>query len=762
MKSIIKIIIFSIIFTINIIWNSYCFTQTKYGKISGRITDEQHNPLYNVNVFFINSNIGTISDKTGNFSFSKILPGKYTLKFTSIGYHSVIKKDIIIKNHEQTVLQIVLKVKILEMQEIIVMPGNFSISQQQITKNQIINKKRIKAMPGTMDDICRIVQNMPGVAVSDDFSAHFHVRGGRQNENLILLDGMEIFDPYHLKHIGGAVGVMNMDLIENVSILTGGFPAKYGDKLSSVVVVNSRNGDTEKFKGKIGGGGTGVNLLLEGPILNGSWILSARKSFLKEAAQVLNPTDFTYSPSFYDIQSRLALNTNSNHQFFVNLLYSKDNSYIEKWRRTSDLHSNYGNRYYGFVWKYIINPKIFSELIFSNGHNFWDNRMGEKRQEKLKLAENVVNWNFQVNSIKNNNFEIGTIYKNIKYDYNLIVEDLSSDQQYFEEIIESYYGDQQIYQKTYKLNGYIQDKIRLTNSLIANLGVRYDYFEYNQDQQWSPRIGLAYSIPNSTLIRAAWGHFYQSPIYTELTNEKGEDSNPQAVKAEHYVLGIEHSLTNKLSFRIESYLKEMNNMIGHYYEFNDPNENPEIYYGNPNKGYSKGIEFFFNGSLTDNLTVWLSYAYSETKLEAYIVNWESRVIERKMISRYTEQPHNLSLFLEYKLKSWEINLKWRYLSGIPYTPRYANWSDSEAVWSSGWSNGNINTVRYPDYHRLDIRIGRKFIFNKFSLSTFFEIKNFYYHKNVFLYDYEIQNNKHHRNEYHMLPFFPTIEFSLSF
>ncbi|MBN1558754.1 hypothetical protein JW998_00790, partial [candidate division KSB1 bacterium] len=145
--------------------------------------------------------------------------------------------------------------------------------------------------------------------------------------------------------------------------------------------------------------------------------------------------------------------------------------------------------------------------------------------------------------------------------------------------------------------------------------------------------------------------------------------------------------------------------------------------------------------------------------EAYFVNWQELTIEKQTIPRFTDQPHNLSLFLNYQLpKAWEFNIKWRYLSGIPYTPLYAQFSSGKPI----WEYGDYYSARYPAYHRLDVRVGKNFTFKNWQLATFLEIKNLYNRKNVLLYDYRIENGQHVRKAFYTLPFLPTIEFKVSF
>ena len=361
---------------LHIFISSQCFSKNSSGTIVGTIKDQNNKILTNVNTIILGTSLGAASDNNGMYRIENIKPGEYALKFMYIGYRPEIKNKIIVNAKRETRLDINLIEDIIQFQAITVTPGSYTLSQRQTSKMQAIRKERINSMPASMDDINRILQIMPGVAFAHDGTAHLQVRGGKQDENLMLVDGIEVFDPYHLKNVGGATGIMNMDIIDNVSILTGGFPAKYGDKLSSVVSIQNRTANPEKFSGIIGLGGTGTKIVLEGPIPRGSWLVSYRKSFIKEAVELLNPSDKSFSPSFYDTQMKISLTPNNNHKITANLLYSHDKSRLEQWPEESGLTSSYNNMYYGLVWKTLLSNRLLSEFTFSHGNNYRNNQAG--------------------------------------------------------------------------------------------------------------------------------------------------------------------------------------------------------------------------------------------------------------------------------------------------------------------------------------------------------------------------------------------------
>lgn len=735
------------------------YGQTLSGSIAGTITDFSGHALANANIIIQASNQATVSDSSGAFRLSPVAPGSVKLRVQCIGREPTTVHNVLVPPGRTTFITVRLAERLLPMQDMTVTPGHFSIAQGQSSRRQAIEKERIAAMPATLDDIYRVLQVMPGVAFSDDYSAHLHVRGGKQNENLILLDGIEIYDPYHLKDLGGAVGVMNMDLVDNLSIMTGGFEAKYGDRLSSVVSIENRTSHAERFSGHISAGGTGLALLLETPFPHGSAIASVRKSLLKEAAEFLNPTDYTFSPSFYDLQSKIALSLSENNQLYYNFLYSRDRSFLEQWHGTSDIHADYGNCYQGLVWKSRIRSTLTSECIISQGNNFWDNRVGRTKEEKLDLKETTCLWNGKAWFHRRHETSLGLSYKHIAYSYEVETEELPDYQQELEDLVQSYFGTRTISPRTWKLAAFFQDQMQLAAPLFLNVGLRYDFFEYNNDRQISPRCGLSYHLKFKTILRAAWGKYYQAPIYAELTNQKGAEHNPKAQESTHLVLGVEHFLSESLSLRIETFQKSLQRMIGHYFEIDEQTALPVLRYGNPHCGMARGVEFFINGKVSSSLSIWAAYAYSKTVLETFFVNWQNLQIEKKTLPRFTDQPHNLSFYVHYRLpRSWELNLKWRYLSGIPYTPMFV-----QSGWGGEvWEYGEYYSARYPAYHRLDVRIGKQFKMDKHRLAAFLEVKNLYNQKNILLYDYRVQNGEPVRKAYTTLPFLPTMEFKFYF
>ncbi|MEO8231433.1 MAG: TonB-dependent receptor, partial [Ignavibacteriota bacterium] len=279
------------------------------GNLSGKVTDK-NGALPAVNVFIIDTNIGAGADEKGNYKITGIPSGAHQVRFSAIGFQTKVV-DVIIYTNKTTELNITLIETIIEIQSVEV--TGMKIQEQSDTRTSLIdlNPRDAKILPGAAEDVLRTLQSLPGVLAPNDFSSQLVVRGSGPDQNLIIMDDVEIFNPYRLY---GVVSMFNPDAVSDVNLLSGGFPAKYGDRLSAVLDVTNREGDnTKNLKGMINTSIVDANIVLEGknPFdIKGSWLINSRRTyydlviepFVKSAGLVDDNTSF---PNFYDFQAKL-------------------------------------------------------------------------------------------------------------------------------------------------------------------------------------------------------------------------------------------------------------------------------------------------------------------------------------------------------------------------------------------------------------------------------------------------------------------------
>ncbi|MFQ5631568.1 MAG: carboxypeptidase-like regulatory domain-containing protein, partial [bacterium] len=250
------------------------------GAIEGKVIDAKtSHPVAGANVLIDGTDYGAASDSTGAFRIDAIPAGRHTLKVLVIGYENF-EQQIEVKSREGIFVSIRLTSTILEGPEISIERQRMQDARLSISPPTYeIDPRMVEARAGAFEDVLRFVQTMPGVITPNDFSNQFIVRGGGPNQNLIILDGVELFSPYRRN---GMASVFNPAIVQDVKLYAGGFPAIFGDRLSSVLSMTSRDGTTGKWLGgRVGTSLTNANLLLEGKtnFWNGSWLVSGRRSY---------------------------------------------------------------------------------------------------------------------------------------------------------------------------------------------------------------------------------------------------------------------------------------------------------------------------------------------------------------------------------------------------------------------------------------------------------------------------------------------------
>jgi hypothetical protein len=364
---------------------SFSFSQeNNFGSISGKIiSSETKQPLPFINIVIEGTKIGMSSNDEGKFFLEDISFGKYTLVFSAIGLETK-RKEIEITSNKTVELSLELKESSIEMNEIQIVEEARKKSLQDIRTSVVeMQPQKAKALPGAVEDVMRALQYSPGVLAPNDFRAALVVRGGNPDQNLIVMDGIEVFNPYRLY---GLISMFNPETVSDITLLTGGFPAKYGDRLSAVIdVTNKRGGDGGNFNGNLNASISNANIVLEGktssmfPI---HWLVSARRTyydlvlepFAKSAKLVAGDVAF---PNFSDIQGKFTFIPSPKHQFVFNGIVSRDGVNIVSGseRQTADSVSVFNdtrNDVAGVAWQFSFDDALISKLSFS-----WYRNKGE-------------------------------------------------------------------------------------------------------------------------------------------------------------------------------------------------------------------------------------------------------------------------------------------------------------------------------------------------------------------------------------------------
>ena len=793
------------IFIFIIIISKNIFAQESY-KIEGIIIEKNSKrPIPYVDIIVEKMNYGDVADENGYYELS-LSPGNYTLIFSMIGYNAKIVEIGVQDNIRLDISMVPLS---LTMPSITVFGIRESEIERKKTDEYMINTENVKYQPLNLNDIGRSFKTLPGISSNNGKRGDFNVWGGSPEENILLVDGTRFYHPFHLKEYGNSsISIITMEMIEDATITTGGFTAKYGDALSAVTNIYLRNGSNKEYNYQVETGVIRTSFLSEGPILKkGSWIINANISSFDLAIDLMEkykiaPKFYTVkkAPNFKDLQGKFFYSFNPNNSLSFRFILSSDKYSEDPIWENKHFVQNIGSYY---------SDQKISELNYinnaSNRNKFFSLKLNNKilnyLKSDIKISYQTIKENYiDTNKINGNNEFLNSNHVNIgsasldcsqtwnsnlkfdifeiKSDFNLKIDHsheiefghsiqkfnylYHENQTHKNEIVGSISLNQDsvnlnqfdYYENDVLLNSfalkdvlYFQNNWQISKNLTSIFGFRGDYFSFNRNFHLSPRISFLYEFTQDLNLQFAYGKYYQNPKYNEFKFQYSSRSNTKDQEADHYLLSVNYGLSENLIFKIESYYKKYSNLISFFNGFGNQISSRK----NDAFAFSKGINFHFK-YIFDSINGWFSYSYLEAK--------ENNLYDLiKYYPRNTEQTHTISSLVNWHINSsWKLHGKMLYGSGFPYTPFFADFRTRQI------RRGRRNSKNLPLYYRLDIRLSRYFNFNWGKLNTYFEIINLTNHKNILGYkDFEFDKNENFvRQELILLPRLPNFGVKLEF
>jgi outer membrane receptor protein involved in Fe transport len=758
------------------------------GKITGKIVDSLSLiPIPYALLHWENTNFGNISDLDGMFEFNGIPKGIYTLIISAGGYKELRIDSVKIENGEDINLGLIyLTESDISIQEVVISPGSFSVMGDKPLSVQILAEKDIKNMSFS-EDITRAVSRLPGVA-SNDYSSKFTVRGGETDEVLITLDGMELIDPFHQRDFsGGLFSIVDIEAISGVELHTGGFSAEYGNRQSAVFNMISKTAKENTSRSLISLSVVNAGLYTQGRFANnkGSYLFSARRGLLDQTIRIVGNNQEI--PIYYDMIGKAEYSFNKKHTLSFHALYSGDKTMVRDiildtltssplidpdtvsnvraleydsltdW----DIHdTRYTNMYGWLTLKSRYTRVLFSRtmayggmLDYDRNGNVYKEGFSDKNKFKLHDIRNMSffglkqdwNWEAHKSILLKTGFDVKQL--NADYDYSLNLQDIRVNS---EGEVNDYFESKSIQTKQSGLHasGYLSSKIMLWSKLFLEPSVRYDHISYTNDNQWSPRVSAAFALSKKSFFRAAWGHYHQSQLINQMEVNYEATEFRESEMAKHYVAGIEHLFSNGLNIRLEAYYKDITLPSIIYQNLRDQwevfpetrNDMAKLYISGAR---SKGIELFMKYDVGKKISWWFSYALAKAEEHVDSIDFNGLLDKQTgWLPRYNNQNHTVYVDFIYRpAKTWLLNVSWQYWNGWPITLY-----EYEYIWRD---DGTIHYYphhtlyrgnEYKPYHRLDLRINKRFNLKKGHLNTYVHIINVYNRKNVKKYDRDVRND----------------------
>jgi hypothetical protein len=746
------------------------------------------------NIVLEGTNVGTPSDNFGYYVIPNALTGEHTLKIMMMGYETD-SVQINLNPSEELRLDFELKPTVLKGEEVTVIAERQRFREKVEVSRVNLGLRDIKNVPAFVEaDLFRTLQLLPGVTSTNDFSSALIVRGGSTDENLILLDGIELYNPYHL---GGVFSTFNTSAISDAEFIAGGFPANFGNRVSSVLQITSKEGDSKngKFFDEYGFGKywdvsqvqgeislLSSKFLTEGPLYQGSWMWSFRRTYFDKLVDLYylikpNESNLDWKYYFWDTQGKLIHNVSNKSRLTFSTYLGRDilSMNFGDIDDAVDFDWDWGNYTNSLQWRFVPNSKFLSTLSVANTNFHFDVNMtltetdslGNEQSTEFIIFNEINDWTLKHKLdwflSERHTLTAGFEYKNLGMKFEFRLDDIT-------------YFDQK--QNPSIISGYLQDKWKISPLLTFQPGIRLSKYDLHNKLYIEPRLGLKYIINENLAFKSAWGKYYQ---FLFTTNDDDAILNivdfwqpiPENYKAksmQQYVLGLEQWINDGYSISLEGYYKPYDIVLT-----TNPNNNPV----DPEDDYVEGtgdvygIEFLLRKN-SGKLTGWIGYSYLYNK-QRYDLNNDGRISEKagEIFSPKSEQPHTINIIANYALtKKSTFGLSISNSSGRPYTPTVGYTYTQNTGGRGGvdtYNNpyghldelkGLKNSARYPNYFRADVSWSRKI--SPFDWDGYFKLQiiNVTNHFNVLLYNWNLEDDI--VEAMGMFPFFPSLGVEFKF
>ena len=734
-------------------------SQLHAATISGFVHDESNGEsLPFVNVYLKGESRGTVTNESGYYAITGVPAGRYALSCSYIGYKTFSKQIDVVD--EDLIVDIHLGEQAIELGTTVIEADREEVEEFDISPGRTaLHVRELKAAPAAIEaDPIRTIQTLPGVASLSDFSVGLYVRGGTPDQNLVLLDGTDV---YNASHLFGLFSTFPADAAKSTELLRGAYPAKYGGRLSSVLNVITDEGNKEEFEGSGGASLMASRLTLQGPAGRGSWLVSGRRTHLDPliaaARSALDAKRFGYN--FYDLQGKTHQVLSHSDQWTLAAYTGQDNLLYRFDEFDFDLE--WGNRTVSSKWTHIFDSNLFGNFLVT-GSRFKSATIFQSEDVTLNEINRLtdVSLKADVNYFprQDHALEAGVLVKRMSMDYRFG----ESDQIWYDLDVEGFHNA-----------FYVQDRWTVNKLLVLQPGLRFNHFSNGGYTGFSPRLAVRYQVGVDTYLKAASGRYHQ--YIFRLTREfQGisllsnvwalADSTAESSNANHFVAGAE-TRWRKLDFDVEVYYKGYEGLYEINYDEQQSTKLGDIVRRGPGEAY--GLDFLIR-KRSGRQRGWLAVSTGLSERTIDGINLDESFRERPFKSKFDRRVTiNLVHSLDFR-KRWTLNSRIAFASGQPYTQVLGT---GEIALPSGlrWSfqeKGELNSVRLPSYQRLDIAVRRRFEFDGWGMNAYLQIINATNHKNIFNYfwsDGTTHTQKPgKRRDISMLPTLPSIGIDFNF
>ncbi|QNR23491.1 TonB-dependent receptor [Croceimicrobium hydrocarbonivorans] len=774
---------FSALLSFALLIGAFNLNAQSTGTIRGFVYDkETEEAIPFANVVIEGTSKGSTASDNGFYQINEVKVGKVKVVASFIGYETV-SQVVTIKAGTLENLNFYLAESSEILDEVEVSAERKERDTKVLTSVVTLDPKEITRFSvGGDADIIKAVQVLPGVVTTGDQGGQLYIRGGAPIQNLILLDGMIIYNPFHSI---GFFSVFDNDIIRSADVYTGGFSAEYGSRNSAVMDIRTRAGNRKKLSGKVSASTYTSKILLETPLgpknkrgfANSSFLLSAKTSYLDQSSQLFYPyveTEFDGLPfTFTDIYAKFTSQAENGSQ--INAFgFSFDDGVRYGLQNSIDWQSQ------GAGFNFLVIPATSKVLLSGDvSYSYYDINSIEGdllRSSAITGFNGGLDFTYFFRKADELKVGIEAITYSTVFDVDAPL-GISVAQQ----------------ENTTELGTYARYRYS-SNRLIAEPSLRLHYYGSQAELSFEPRLGIKYNITDWLRLKASGGFYSQNLVAGNSDRDvvnlfygflsaipqsdipstfRGEELTSTLQKAQHLVLGFETEITSKLTLNVEGYIKNFNQITnlnrnqiydeGSY----SAQGKPEILIKDfiVEKGIARGVDFLLKYTDKD-LYLWMAYSLGEVTRDDGI----------RVYNPSFDRRHNLNFVGNYtfgKNRNWLFSLRYNFGTGFPFTPTQLFYSEQPFVDNRGQASvdydyttsngqdgvlyGELNTRRLPNYHRVDVSLAKTFNFgDSQELEISAGATNILNYENIFYYD------RTANKRVNQLPFMPTVAVSFAF
>lgn len=765
--------------------------------ISGYVRDQKSGEkLIYASIYDTISKKGVIANEYGFYSIT--LPaGKVHLIVSYVGYSLMSESFILNANVSKNFLMN----PTIELKEIEVVAEretkHVESSQMSVTQ---IPVQTIKSLPVFFSeiDILKTIQLLPGVQSGGEGTSGLYVRGGGPDQNLILLDGVPV---YNCDHLFGFFSIFNADAVQNVTLIKGGFPARYGGRLSSVLDIRMKEGNLNEYNGSFSIGLISSKFTYEGPILKNksSFIISARRTYIDALAQpIIHSISDGNSGGyyFYDFNAKVNYILSDTNRIYLSVYAGNDKAYMKykdkytydniKYEMNDKASLSWGNIITAIRWNHLFNPKLFSNITTTFSRYRFNVGMNTKQKETensiVRQSEFYYNyfsgihdWSTKIDldyrPSPNHAILFGGMYIFHTFSPGINVFKVTSNED-ADANIDTTFGNTNIY--AHEWSFFAEDDIKISSLLKANIGIHQSifYVKGHTYANMQPRLSLRYLFHEKWSVKGAYSQMNQ---YIHLLSNSGiglptdlwlpttRKIKPQS--SQQWAAGIFHTPFTGIETSIEGYYKIMRNLIEYkegssFFEQGGSWED-KVELG---KGWAYGAEFFVKKS-KGKTTGWIGYTLSWSWRQFENINFG-----KKFPYKY-DRRHDISIACTHKFNdSYDLGLVWVYGTGnavslpieqYPMQDLYNSFFIGTDYFLDYYDGRN--GFRMPSYHRIDISFNMHKKLKKAQRTWTIALYNAYNRKNpYYLFFSHDDNNRKRLTQISLFPIIPSFSYTLNF